>query len=191
MSFTFTIPSDGKVSIQGYTDTMVSALVIPDNDGLGNIVDGIADGAFSILFTSLESVTFPNTIVKIGNGSFLNCRLLTGITFPGSLVEIGRSAFLGCSAISSLTFPAGVSLIDDSAFLSCRNLASVTFLGGPPTFGTDVFLNTLVTSINAPCYFRWPTELSILGQGENPTNTYSVILSDVITICLHQQELHF
>ena len=39
---------------------------------------------------------FNNGLQKIGYGSFCNCRSLESITFPSTLVEIGSDAFNYC-----------------------------------------------------------------------------------------------
>jgi hypothetical protein len=72
--------------------------------------------------TSLSSITFPDSLISIGDATFLNSKFLTSITLPTSLTSI-----------------------DDSAFAQCDSLTSVTFLGNAPTLYSFVFSFTPAT----------------------------------------------
>lgn len=97
----------------------------------------------------LESVTFPETVVNIGDQSFNNCvsmksislppylkrigeyafsnnTILTTLTIPGEVAEIGESAFYGCHRLQSVEIPASVLKIGCSAFSSCRSLKQIS-----------------------------------------------------------------
>ena len=64
---------------------------------------------------TLTSVALPEGLVKIGNGAFDQCVLLTQIVFPGSLQEIGAKAFHS-SGLVNVSIPSGVKKIGDEAF---------------------------------------------------------------------------
>ena len=64
---------------------------------------------------TLTRVTLPEGLVKIGNGAFDQCVLLTQIVFPESLREIGAQAFHS-SGLVDVKIPSGVKKIGDEAF---------------------------------------------------------------------------
>lgn len=52
----------------------------------------------------LESVQLPNSLKKIGNYAFYNCRNLSAITFSGRFLTIGSDAFMNCHKLHQLFF---------------------------------------------------------------------------------------
>ena len=67
-------------------------------------------------YSSVESVTLPETMTDIGDSSFGYCKALTEINFPDSIISIGSSAFSGCSNLSDFSFPSSLKRIGSSAF---------------------------------------------------------------------------
>ena len=55
-------------------------------------------------FSSLQKVTFPSTLQRIGSETFMNCRALTEVTIPASVNELGHAAFLDCQGLTKITF---------------------------------------------------------------------------------------
>lgn len=116
-------------------------------------IEMLYDGAFRSC-TSLESVSIPASITRLGNdkcgvfarcsnltdvrfaeGSridkfekslFSNCTKLTSITIPDSVTKIYTSVFDG-TGITSLNIPANVEYIESGNFISgCNNLTTIT-----------------------------------------------------------------
>ena len=50
----------------------------------------------------INSVSFPDSVEKIGNYIFYGCKSLTKITFSDRLKDIGSGAFTGCGSIRKL-----------------------------------------------------------------------------------------
>uniref|UniRef100_UPI00106B3D63 leucine-rich repeat domain-containing protein n=1 Tax=Flavobacterium psychrophilum TaxID=96345 RepID=UPI00106B3D63 len=48
------------------------------------------------------SVTIPNSVTTIGDGSFAECSGLTSVTIPNSVTTIGDEAFAGCSSLRTV-----------------------------------------------------------------------------------------
>ena len=92
---------------------------------ISNSVNRIGQYAFANC-KSLTSVTIPDSIIEIGEGAFENCRLLTSITIPDSVTEIGSNAFSECTSLTSIVIPDGVDGISRLIFSDCRSLTSVT-----------------------------------------------------------------
>lgn len=67
----------------------------------GYTVIGISDEAFTS--SSIENITIPDTVTKIGWFAFKNCSNLKSITIPNSVKSIGYSAFTQTGADFSIT----------------------------------------------------------------------------------------
>ena len=50
------------------------------------------------------SVTIPNSVTNIGDGTFYSFSELKRMTIPISVTSIGRYVFYGCSKLKSLVF---------------------------------------------------------------------------------------
>ena len=85
----------------------------------------ICDNAFRQC-RSLESITIPNSVVKIGKSAFSECRRLNTISLSTSLIEIGDRAFEGCRDLTSISFPAHLMKIGKHLFSGCSSLSSMT-----------------------------------------------------------------
>jgi hypothetical protein len=71
-----------------------------------NVKDGttmICGRAFSG-YSSLISITIPNSVTSIEDNAFSYCSSLTSITMPNSVKSIGYDAFSGCSSLNEIIF---------------------------------------------------------------------------------------
>ena len=99
----------------------------------------ICDGAFSCCF-SLQSITIPNSVTKIGDRAFRDCESLQSITIPNSVTKIGGDeAFSGCYSLQSVTIPNSVTSIGDYAFYECESLQSITIPNSVTSIGDHAF----------------------------------------------------
>ena len=103
--------------IRPYTETCVSAEI-------GELCTNI-DSAFSS-FSSLTSITIPNSVTSIGYGTFYNCSGLTSVTIPNSVTSIEGWVFRSCTSLTSVTIGNSVTSIGDHAFWWCKSLTSIT-----------------------------------------------------------------
>ena len=75
---------------------------------------------------SLPSFKLPS-VISISDNAFRNCTSLNKITFGNSLTSIGSYAFYGCSNIESLSIPSSVIDFGTSVFMGCTGLKELTF----------------------------------------------------------------
>ena len=83
----------------------------------------ICDNAFEQC-RSLESITLPDSILKIGDGAFNGCGKLNSINLPNNLLEIGDRAFEGCRNLKTINIPANLKMIGTHVFSGC-DLSSI------------------------------------------------------------------
>ena len=84
--------------VVGHEYAINEAVTIPRAsvyDGELYLVVGIGESAFSY-YSSLTSVTIPNSVTSIGVGAFYGCSALTSVTIPNSVTSIGEGVFRGC-----------------------------------------------------------------------------------------------
>ena len=103
-----------------------------------NSVTKIGDRAFSACF-SLQSVTIPNSVTKIGDGAFCGCESLQSVTIPNSVTSIGDGAFSDCESLKNVTIPNSVTSIEDHTFSLCYSLQSVTIPNSVTKIGDEAF----------------------------------------------------
>lgn len=92
--------------------------------------------------TSLESVTLSNSVTSIGNSAFSGCSSLKEITIPNGLTSIETSTFSGCSALESITIPDSVARIKTGVFENCSSLNRITIPDRAVLIGARAFENT-------------------------------------------------
>ena len=139
------IDEDTKTVSVG-SENVTGDLTIPayaSYEGVSYTVISIEDFSYS----SLTSVTIPNSVTYIGVAAFYGCSCLTSVTIPNSVTSIGRSTFSYCSSLSSVTIPNSVTSIGMYAFYYCSNLTSVTIPNSVTSIGMCAFLecNSLIS----------------------------------------------
>lgn len=86
-------------------------------------VESISDMAF--YGTSIKSISFPNSVKKIGKSSIANCAELEKITLSDNISEIPTGAFNSDYKLTSIELPTKLTSIGASAFLNCESLESI------------------------------------------------------------------
>lgn len=116
-----TAPDDRVLKAGLYTEEdMLYELIVPEG------VEELEDYALAGLST-LNKITLPSTLVRIGAHAFESCTGLTEVTVKAkTMSEIGDAAFTGCSQLKRITIPDGITQIGDAAFEGCLNLETVT-----------------------------------------------------------------
>lgn len=119
---------------------------------IGNCVDTIKGNAFCCTYSTLSSVTIPNTVTSIGDNAFNGCSGLTSIHIPTSVTSIGGQAFQNCVNLKSIYIPDSVTTLGILAFDNCMSLSSATIGEGitvlEKPFSQVVGLETCVVGSN-------------------------------------------
>ncbi len=145
--FTYTATAT-EVTITGYTGTG-GVITMPSAIG-GLPVTGIGSSAFKG-YSSLTSVSIPNSVTSIGFEAFNNCTGLTSVTIGNSVTSIGNHAFYQCASLTSVTIPSSVTSVGGSAFAGCTGLTSVTIGNSVTSIGNQAFIEcSRLTSVTIP-----------------------------------------
>ena len=96
-------------------------IVIPDN------CEEIGFAVFT--GSAVKNITFADDDDVEITMAFNNCKTLESITLPKNLSKIGMSTFECCDSLKSISIPEAVSILDKSAFNACPALEEVTFEG--------------------------------------------------------------
>ena len=130
-----------EVEVSNGTKFSDENLVIPptvENDSITYTVTAIGDNAF-YNNQRFKTITFPNTLTKIGNRAFMYCYGLEGaLTLPEGLKEIGDYAFSGYA--------------EYAGFFNNKliNITSVTLLDSLEELGAGAFHACNITSVVVP-----------------------------------------
>ena len=87
----------------------------------------------------ITKVVLPNTLTKLGEGAFRNCKSLKEVVLPESLTEIGKEAFLGCEALEKVNIPNNVTALNERVFSGCVNLTGIEIPSGMKKIKTEAF----------------------------------------------------
>lgn len=114
----------------------------------------IQKGAFAS--TALESISLPEGLTSIGEGTFSSCYSLQEIVIPSTVTYIGIDAFSYCKALETVTFTGGGtealviadgvktqslhSITYTSVFNSCYALTTITFPERTKRIGSFAFV---------------------------------------------------
>lgn len=120
---------NGGVTVTGYQGG-ASVLNIPETID-GETVTAIGERAFYGGYNNdkpgmnLRVVTIPDTVMKIGNYAFMNCRNLRTVQFGDSVTEIGTGCFRGCTSLGRIELPKTLTKLCYESFGECTSLENV------------------------------------------------------------------
>ena len=132
--------SDNYCALFSYIDSETS-ITLPDTIIIEDrtiteyeIFDSVFEG-----YSSLTSISIPQSVTSIGNSVFKRCVNLENISLPGTVTSIGNSAFEGCRSLKSLSIPQSVTSVGDSAFEGCVNLDNISLPDSVTSIGSSAF----------------------------------------------------
>ena len=140
---TITLPKNIQyIGNYALASSRIKTLILPE--GMKEVPTGLCNGC-----SYLKSVSIPNSVVKIGERAFSDCRI-EPITFGDTLREIGANAFDGIPW-ASITIPATITKIGAGAFSCYDNTLlksrTVRIEGSSKNIGSDAFrsVSTILT----------------------------------------------
>ncbi|MCI1720437.1 MAG: leucine-rich repeat domain-containing protein [Bacteroidales bacterium] len=151
------------------TDYVFSSCVIPASvtyNGHTYRVTGIGNGAFEGC-ENLKSVTLPATIINIGEEAFSESGIVS-IVLPNSVKRIGEFCFQDCKSLKTVTLSNSMSYITKQAFMDCEKLMSITI---PSSIKSIEYLSLSGTGLRS---INLPNTLQLIGneslEGSNITS---------------------
>lgn len=137
--FTYTVGTDGNVTITGYTHDLSGTVILPAVIE-GHPVTEIGEGAF-FNCQNITSVAIPSTVKKIGSGAFRSSKSITRVNIPDSVTVIEKQAFDSCTGLLNITIPDSVQSIGPYAFASCVSLKSFAIPASVSDISPETFLH--------------------------------------------------
>ncbi len=107
-----------EIYLQAFAGSTIESITIPDS------VKKIGARAFEDC-RQLVSVVLPESIGTLENGTFLRCWDLIEIHLPESLTSIKDGVFWECHSLESIKLPANIKNIGENAFLGCKKLQEI------------------------------------------------------------------
>lgn len=134
-------------AVDQYTG-MTKDVVIPSRWN-GYDITSISNRAFQS--TEIESVSIPDSIVRIDSQAFDSCKQLTSIVIPDSVTQLSDNVFANCSALESVTLSNNLTRLSGSMFNNCTSLVDITLPQRITSIEGSAFYNcTSLTSIVIP-----------------------------------------
>lgn len=168
--------------IREYTGTEVN-LTVPDEIG-GYPVYEVCLNSFRMedqnRYKSIQSVTFPKTMVNLNAMACMSFSNLTSVTLPEGVQCIGIAAFNGCSKLSSITLPASVTNIVDEI----SDNAKLQYCVQNGSYADQYLTNAGKTNIIRTGSKVTATDLTIEGKKEYNKTVAFENASDSRMICI-------
>lgn len=168
----------GDKSFQNASSTSqwLTSILLPET------VKRIDDHAFDNC-RDLRALDLPEGLTDIGGYAFYGCTGFTSFVFPESLSSIGSYAFHGCSGLTSLDLPDGLMSVGDHAFYSCTGLTSVSLPLNLVEVGRDAFAScSKLSSAQLGRFVEETTFASVFGTyNTNHSPISSLVIADGVT----------
>lgn len=147
---TLTIKGKGDMKFEDYLYTPWVDVENPKHIVVGSGVTGIMDYCFSYsmdgnsgtprnYYDKIKTVKIADTVTKIGECAFTNCRNLEKINMPDNVTEFGEWVFMNCKKLKSITFPGGIKTIPVYTCKDCKELETVVMSYGVKKIDNDAF----------------------------------------------------
>ncbi len=120
----------------------------------------------------------PDSVTKIEEDAFRECRCLANVIIPDSVVSMGERVFRDCINLSSIVISKNLTRIESQTFSGCESLTNVTIPNNVSSLGSSSFSNcNSLESITIP---NRVTSIEQMAFYEC-ANLASVIISNSVT----------
>ena len=152
--FIYTILSDGSAEITGYqgTDTDITIPAVIDNTP----VTSVGTAAFSHN-EMIESVSFPDSVLSIGDHCFVECTALHKVDLPPHLQWLGDLVFQGDIKLNEITLPESLVRIGMNPFDRCSSLEAIILSGDNIYYSSE---NGVLYDLKAKALISYPAAKS-------------------------------
>lgn len=153
--------TDGEIVVPNNTAYLPTIISNTYKNGKGIIKcngtitrTSLYDGIFENC-TTLQTITFPNSLTILGSDAFRDCANLIDFYIPNSVTEWPTRIFSGCVKLKEINIPNTVTSIGDYAFSDNPALISiiipdsVTFIDGAILYKTGIQSATLSKNIDS------------------------------------------
>jgi len=106
------------------------------------------------------NLEIPDTVTKIGDYAFSNCRRLNGVYVSENVKEIGNGVFKDCTYIKKVILPSRLKSIGDYAFSGCTSISYIDIPQGVTSIGEYAFLGCELLE-----QFSVPKEITSIREG--------------------------
>ena len=101
--------------------------------------------------TNLTDIEIPESVTSIGFSAFERCTSLTDIKLPKNITRIKARLFFNCISLTDIKIPENVTRIDYSAFYNCTRLINIEIPESVTSIDDYAFEDcTSLTDINIP-----------------------------------------
>ena len=152
LSLSRNVPGLKEIDGVIYTEDMTTLIVCPIDidkesvvipEGVTNIIEDAFDRC------NIKTVVLPNSLKRIGEHAFSNCKNLESVSFGTGIEVINEGSFYNCPTLKQINIPCNIKVIKSLAFLQ-TGLESVILNEGLETIGTNAFDDTNLTEIVIP-----------------------------------------
>ena len=92
---------------------------------------------------NITKIEIPSTIMKIGNGAFINCLRLKEVILPETIKSFGLAMFAGCFSLKKVNIPSNFAFIPTETFADCSLLEEINIPNNITKIGSRAFANCL------------------------------------------------
>lgn len=140
-------PADNQIY---YTGTAEAVCTLPTDST--NEFDSDQTRFFSDL--GYGFITFKQPLTILDDGLFYSSagdnHALTGVVLPETLEKIGNASFRNCRSLASVKMGNNVTVIDQLAFYGCSMLSQINFSNSLEVIGSQAFYDTHLTNVSLP-----------------------------------------
>lgn len=104
-------------------------------------------GSLSFMNSNIQYVDIPDTVEKICNSAFCNCKELTTVKIGNGTKYIENQAFENCVSLKNLTLSKNLLKIGTNAFRYCESLETVFIPKTVETWGMEAFYGCPLSSL--------------------------------------------
>ena len=85
----------------------------------------------------IRHVVIGENITSVGQYCFKNLGKAVSVSFPSTLMEIGNRAFYSCTGLTEVTLPKSATSVSYTAFMNCSSLKQILVEEGNPVYSSE------------------------------------------------------